>query len=969
MGFSAKVFRKAAAMISVLAMLLMLIPAIGVVSTSAAEERVAYVDFSNPIDGKPEMVGITKADFGGYNVQQVGLVYLEEYGWVGRNLDFLRIAIDNNVIPSTERNLVISVTYLDVFAQPDEFGLPEELQVQIPEEGQKFYLQYITENNTYTNAGDIYLTNTGQFLTESFATTAAVMDKSQDGYDMRINCIGLGRQYPNDSRYGDLAGQWMNFSLYIKRVEIRVAPDISQIEPPEFPEMTALNNMKGKSIVGYQMWFVATSGETGWVHWNGNTRPKAGNITVEQWPEVSEYPESVLYPTDFPPLPDGTPAKLFTSVKDETVELHLQWMQKYGIDGFAVQRFYGTTSPIRQPGRTNLDMAKDYAEKYGRGFYVMYDLNGAQSAGMGAVDRLKADWIYNVEGRGLISSPNYLQMNGKPVVCMWGMDANSTSYATKPAVLAMIDWFQNRGYYVIGGVPNNDWAVPGKMENDPFDEVYQKLDMISPWTVGRYRTLSDVANWVNNKVTQHLAYCQKYGIDYQPVIFAGSAWSNFNWGPANDIPRLAGKFLWEQARRLKEKGVDNVYFAMFDEYDEGTALMKGARDSYDVPNDEFQYFLTYAADGQWMSSDYYLRLAGVITKMMRGEVEPTQDIPIPLSEGPIYFRNGFEYRLMMVKEADTKKPLYAQYAPLDPSIVGASRNFDQDPVIENGIPGGRLTDDGEAFNDISLTCYEELYDVRTGLWYAQLKGTSAGKAKVSVVMNDTNIKVPENLTLRFSIRPRDELGRYAYIDLLFDDGTRLSDLQGGLKGQKGKVGEWQDIVITLDNSLKDKVITNILACYDSGPVSNDTFTADFDDVIIEVPQLDKTFLQKLTDSADALMEQAGQYGESANAVKSAVAAAKSVLGKENPTEQEINNAIVALHNAVKALTLSTVKGDVDGNGVVNTTDARMALQAAVKKITLTSSQEAAADVDGKPGITATDARLILQFVVKKIPSL
>lgn len=59
-------------------------------------------------------------------------------------------------------------------------------------------------------------------------------------------------------------------------------------------------------------------------------------------------------------------------------------------------------------------------------------------------------------------------------------------------------------------------------------------------------------------------------------------------------------------------------------------------------------------------------------------------------------------------------------------------------------------------------------------------------------------------------------------------------------------------------------------------------------------------------------------------------------------------------------------GDVNGDGAVTTTDARLALQTSVSKITLDATQQVIADVNGDERITATDARLILQFAVNKI---
>ena len=61
------------------------------------------------------------------------------------------------------------------------------------------------------------------------------------------------------------------------------------------------------------------------------------------------------------------------------------------------------------------------------------------------------------------------------------------------------------------------------------------------------------------------------------------------------------------------------------------------------------------------------------------------------------------------------------------------------------------------------------------------------------------------------------------------------------------------------------------------------------------------------------------------------------------------------------------RGDVDGDGKVTSTDARLALQYSVGKIADSDlSDPAAADADGDGKITSTDARLILQYSVGKI---
>lgn len=66
---------------------------------------------------------------------------------------------------------------------------------------------------------------------------------------------------------------------------------------------------------------------------------------------------------------------------------------------------------------------------------------------------------------------------------------------------------------------------------------------------------------------------------------------------------------------------------------------------------------------------------------------------------------------------------------------------------------------------------------------------------------------------------------------------------------------------------------------------------------------------------------------------------------------------------------SLLRGDVDGNRTVDSTDARLTLQYAVKKIDADALNLTVADVNGDKKVDSTDARLILQFAVKKIHQL
>jgi hypothetical protein len=69
-----------------------------------------------------------------------------------------------------------------------------------------------------------------------------------------------------------------------------------------------------------------------------------------------------------------------------------------------------------------------------------------------------------------------------------------------------------------------------------------------------------------------------------------------------------------------------IYNAMFDEVDEGTAMYKIAATINDQP--EGVKLVPLDADGINLPNDWYLRLAGAATQMLRGEIPLTSVIPI-----------------------------------------------------------------------------------------------------------------------------------------------------------------------------------------------------------------------------------------------------------------------------------------------------------------------------------------------------
>ncbi|MBB6110000.1 hypothetical protein SAMN05421821_108193 [Mucilaginibacter lappiensis] len=376
----------------------------------------------------------------------------------------------------------------------------------------------------------------------------------------------------------------------------------------------------GKLVVGYQGWFSTTgdgSPNNHWVHWAGNAggaAPSPGHQTFELWPDMREYTNS--YQTGYASLGNGQPAKLFSPWDVQTVNTHFSWMQQYGIDCAALQRF--------GKGNAQLDgiasRVMNAAQTYGRKFYVMYDISGWTNF----QSEIKTDWTNDIVGSlHLTSSSAYAMQNGKPVICIWGFGVSGRPGDVN-SYTDVINYFKNLGCYVIIGGPRN-WR--SQTANLP---AFNLANMIMPWVTGSFGDVAGADSYVPT-LSADFAYCNSNGIDYQAEVFPGFSWSNWNGGAQNQIPRQHGDLMWEQFANIRNQGIGNVYVGMFDEYDEATAIAKAAEDASMIPTN--QYFLTLDADGVHVSSDYYLRLTNDGGKMIKGQIPLTFTHPTPFVVG------------------------------------------------------------------------------------------------------------------------------------------------------------------------------------------------------------------------------------------------------------------------------------------------------------------------------------------------
>jgi len=396
--------------------------------------------------------------------------------------------------------------------------------------------------------------------------------------------------------------------------------------PGPSPTSPSGTGVKGRTFAGYQGWFAAAgdgSSFNQWFHWSNGGVPGPGNLKFELYPDTREY--ATLFQTNFANLGNGTPSRLFSSYTTDTINVHVRWMRENNIDGVGLQRFGSDlTNPALKTVRDSITTKlRTAAEANGRNFYIMYDVSGMSGDW---VQQIQSDWTNTIMNTlNVTASPMYSWEGGKPVVSLWGAGFQDRP-GTAQEWTTLINWFKSQNIYVIGGVPR-EWRTSTGDSKPGFLPVYTLFNMISPWTVGAYGTDADVDNYKNNLLISDRDFTAANGIDYQPVVFPGFAWSNWNGGTRNQIPRRQGNLFWRQVYNLKSSNISTMYIAMFDEYDEGTAIAKAAEDSNMIPTN--QYFLTLDADGAHLSADFYLRLAGAANQMLKGQIPLSLTIPIP----------------------------------------------------------------------------------------------------------------------------------------------------------------------------------------------------------------------------------------------------------------------------------------------------------------------------------------------------
>ena len=253
---------------------------------------------------------------------------------------------------------------------------------------------------------------------------------------------------------------------------------------------------------------------------------------------------------------------------------------------------------------------------------MMLDLSTGRNATTSIV---KDDWKFLCDKVKIRDDSRYLHHQQKPVVLLWGLGFRDRPWTPEQA-LELIDFFKNDpvygGVYLIGGIDAHWRTMRGESRQDrEWAKVYRSFDAVSPWDAGRYRDDASMDHIRRIVWEGDLAEVKESGKGYMPTAFPGFSWDNLRRAQpgSTSIARRKGEFYWRQFAIFKELGIKTVFVGMFDEVDEGTAIYK-VSNSTPVG----KHFVTY----EGLPSDWYLKLTGAATKMIRGEAPLSKRIPL-----------------------------------------------------------------------------------------------------------------------------------------------------------------------------------------------------------------------------------------------------------------------------------------------------------------------------------------------------
>lgn len=493
-------------------------------------------------------------------------------------------------------------------------------------------------------------------------------------------------------------------------------------------DLVTTNTLSGKVMAGYQGWFHVPNDyeDEGWGHW-GRDRygpPTEEWMTIDMWPYLNEYEPDVVHPVGDILHEDGRPAYVFSSNDSSVVDRHFRWMRQHGIDGVYLQRFITENS-----GRFDfvLNNVMEAASKEGRVWALEYDISSLTLDEDEAFNLITADWTYLVNECGILNDPRYLYENGKPVLFIWGFSVRDHSLTLANRIL---DWFGTQNLYLIGGV-GNQW-----LNQTEWYGHYQKYDQLLAW---QESSLNDL----NAQKTQ----LDSWNMKILPHVWPGFSWHHLKelQYPTQYTARNGGQFYWDRIRNAINCGADQIFLGMYDEYDEGTAIIPMSDRHPNIANDGNTTWGHYI-DNEGLDPFYYMLLSGATREVLNGQRSLTTTVPsantlTPQSYGgrayssylqAVNVENGVQY--VVNGDGETTASTLDGY-PCRINILGDSYfYFDiDDGLVSSNAEGQAVT--------IEIEYHDSFADARLRLQYDSTSAPYKDHPTAIDVVNDGNWKI------------------------------------------------------------------------------------------------------------------------------------------------------------------------------------------------------------------------------------
>jgi len=414
--------------------------------------------------------------------------------------------------------------------------------------------------------------------------------RQNGGADFRLN-LADGEEVPNSVKSVTVQNFPFNDSEF---QYILSKPWLSSYTGPTKDYVTR-NSLNHKVMVGYQGWFRAPNdlADKGWIHWCRDGVMIPTNFTVDQWPDLTGFHTDELFKAADIETRNGQPAYVFSSTTRATIRRHFQWMRKYNIDGAFLQRFvHPDMSGAWGHNEWVLHHVREAANLEGRIWAIEYDVSSLEN-NPDAFEIITTDWKWLVDVVGILDDQRYAYEGDKPVVFIWGLPYPDKGFP-KTTANAIVDYFKNDpdygGNYVIGGFP---WWW--RTITDWYDH-FQRYDGALAWMPGNQAGY-----------TADYEMLSGWGIDYFPHVWPGFSWANLMKQSGNEDywPRNGGTFFWQKIYEALGSGASRLFIGMFDEYDEGTAIMPMTDDPPNPPLDWGRFI-----DNDGRPSDWWMMLSG-----------------------------------------------------------------------------------------------------------------------------------------------------------------------------------------------------------------------------------------------------------------------------------------------------------------------------------------------------------------------